>query len=429
MKSIPIKIDASRWGFPLLCRRIPDKCGTPKFMRGVPHFLAGFRITFMQPDPSFDSWTIVFLIASVQGFFTAFALWRWGRGQVQANRLLAFLLFLFSLTLVEYVLYWTRYIYDYPHIANISVQLPFLFGPILWVYLRIVYEGKTLSKKDWWMVVPFFAALFVFGEWYLADTAIKQAVVAGNVQFKWRVWPMRIQFWARLAWMLGFAAWNMAYVLRQPSVGGTSRWAKWLAGFHIVFVLAYISYFILIRFPFFNSIWDYHISAVLTAMIYLIAYAGYAQPAVFDGFTWAEPTAPTKYRNSGLTPEASRSLLQNLQLLTREERLYHDPEISLDKLAARLNASKHHVSQVINEQLGTSFFEYVNQMRVEEAKGLLAETTRSDFHVIEIAYSVGFNNKVSFNSAFKKATGMTPTEYRRNHSVSDEEAGPAGARE
>lgn len=163
-------------------------------------------------------------------------------------------------------------------------------------------------------------------------------------------------------------------------------------------------------------------------MVYLIAYSGYVQPAVFEGFHWNEPGAATKYRNSGLTPEASRSLLQSLQLLMREERVYHDPDISLDKLATRLNASKHHVSQVINEQLGTSFFEYVNQLRVEEAKIVLAETSRSDFHVIEIAYLVGFNNKVSFNAAFKKATGMTPTEFRRSHSVSDEAAGPAGSR-
>lgn len=383
----------------------------------------------MQESPSFDTWTIVFLIAAVQGFFTAIVLWRWRRGHPLANRLLSALLFLFALTLVEYVLYWTRYIHDYPHIANVSVPFPFLYGPIVWLYLRAIYEGKSLRKQDAWLLLPFLFAVFALGEWYLSDTASKQSILAGTSRFPGVSWLLRAQFWARMIWILGFAGWNLAYVWRQPRVGNTAAWAKLLTGFYLVFVLAYLSYFILIRFPFFNASWDYHISAVMTAMIYLIAYSGYVQPAVFEGFQWNEPAAPTKYKNSGLTPEASRSLLQNLELLMREERMYHDAEISLDKLAARLSASKHHVSQVINEQLGTSFFEYVNQLRVEEAKNLLAETTRSDFHVIEIAYLVGFNNKVSFNAAFKKATGMTPTEYRRNHSVSDEEAGPAGARE
>ena len=379
--------------------------------------------------PSFDSWTIVFLIAAVQGFFTAFVFIRWRRGKAQANRLLAFLLFLFSVTLVEYVLYWTRYLYDYPHFANVSMQFPFLYGPILWIYLRTIYEGKPLKWKDWWLFVPFLLASIVFVETFFADAATKQAVILGTMRFQLPIWPVKIEFWGRLGWLLAFAIWNIVYVLRQPRVGDTARWARWLTSFFLVFVLAYISYFVLIQFPFFDTTWDYHISAVMTAMIYLIAYSGYAQPAVFEGFQWNEPALPAKYRNSGLTPEASRSLLQNLQLLMREEVLYHDAEINLDKLAARLNASKHHVSQVINEQLGASFFEYVNQLRVEEAKSLLAETKRSDFHIIEIAYLVGFNNKVSFNAAFKKATGMTPTEFRRNHSVSDQEAGPAGARE
>ena len=381
----------------------------------------------MQQPPSFDSWTIVFLIAAVQGFFTAFVLWRWRRGHPQANQLLALLLILFSVTLVEYVLYWTGYLYEFPHMANVSVQFPFLYGPVLWLYLRTIYTGKPLKKKDGWWFLPFLLGTLVFVESYLADTATKQSVLAGTTQFQGNAWLMRIQFWARMVWFPGFAVWNLTYVLRQPRVGDTARWAGWLTGFYVVFVLAYLSYFVLVRFPFFNTAWDYHISAVMTAMIYLIAYSGYVQPAVFAGFHWNEPGAPAKYRNSGLTPEASRSLLQNLQLLMVEEALYHDADINLDKLAARLNASKHHVSQVINEQMNASFFEYVNQLRVEEAKTLLAETTKSDFHVIEIAYAVGFNNKVSFNAAFKKATGMTPTEYRRNHSVSDQEAGPAGA--
>lgn len=381
----------------------------------------------MQPNPSFDTWTIVFLIAAVQAIFTALVLLRWRRGMALANRLLALLLILFALNLLEYVLYWSNHIFHYPHAANVTLQFPFLYGPILWLYLRTIYTGKPLKVNDLGLFIPFLLAMGQMGPWFWASAETKRAQMLGEIPFAWNGWWMRVQFWSRMIWMGGFAVWNFVYVLRQPRVGSTAVWARYLAGFYLVFVLAYYSYFILVQFPFFNSTWDYHISAVMTAMIYLIAYAGYVQPAVFEGFQWTEPSAPAKYRNSGLTSEASKSLLQNLQLLMREELLYHDAEINLDKLAARLNASKHHVSQVINEQLGSSFFEYINQLRVEEAKKMLVETTRSDFHIIEIAYVVGFNNKVSFNAAFKKATGMTPSEYRRHHSVSDSEAGPAGA--
>ncbi len=59
-----------------------------------------------------------------------------------------------------------------------------------------------------------------------------------------------------------------------------------------------------------------------------------------------------------------------------------------------------------------SFFEYINSLRVEEAKLLLKQTSKKQLTVIEIAYMVGFNNKVSFNSTFKKITGQTPSEFR-----------------
>jgi AraC-like DNA-binding protein len=380
----------------------------------------------METPTRFDAWTIVFLIAAVQGYFVAFVLARWRQGQKQANWLLATLLLLFSLTLTEYVFYWSNNVLVYPHIAGVTEMFTFLFGPLIYLYCRTIYEGRPLTKSDLWHTAPFLIALACNMPWYVLDTETKRAVLQQQHPSPLpRVW-MQVLLWSRIAHMVCYVVWNFIYLRRQPRVGITARWALRLNTFFGGFVVAYMSYFILVRFPFFNATWDYHISAMMTAFIYLIAYSGYVQPAVFDGYQWTEPNAPVKYRNSGLTAEASRSLLQNLTLLMEQEKAYHDPDINLEKLANSLKASKHHVSQVINEHLGVSFFEYVNQLRVEEARQLLTETSRSDLHVIEVAYLTGFNNKASFNAAFKKATGMTPTEFRRNHGKTDSGAEAVG---
>lgn len=372
------------------------------------------------PDcPSFDAWSVVFLIAAVQGLFIALVLFRWRRGGRQANRLLALVMLLFSATMLEYVLYWTHCWVRFPHVAEMSSQFPFLFGPLLWLYLRTIYLGKKISRPDLLHFVPFVVAVLLLLPWYGLDSGSKQAVLSGAGSFPISGKVVRVLILSRIAHMVVYVVWNAVFIHRQPRVGATTRWAWTLDGFFGGFMLAYTSYFVLSWTKLLNPQWDYQVSAAMTAFIYLIAYAGYVQPAVFEGYQWTEPGAPVKYRNSGLTPEASRSLLLNLSLLMEQEKAYHDPDISLEKLSNALNATKHHVSQVINEHLGASFFEYVNQLRVEEARQLLAETTRSDLHVIEIAYAVGFNNKVSFNAAFKKATGMTPTEYRRNHGHTD----------
>lgn len=413
---IPIKITLSRRGLTLTNQSLP-----------VP-LIRNFAN--MSENIAFDAWTLVFLVAAIQGYFIALLLLLRKRGRPQANRWLAALLFLFALTMSEYVLYWCHAIGRYPHMGHVSTQLPFLFGPILWLYLRDIYEKQALTAADWLHAVPFALAVMAFAPWYGLSGAEKSAYLTNGGVFPVSIGLARTIMWLRNAHLLAYAAWNFAYIRRQPVVGSTTRWALLLNAFYTGFALAYLSYFVLIRFPFFNSAWDYHISAAMTAFIYLIAYTGFVQPSVFDGFKWSEPVEQVKYRHSGLTGEAENSLLRQLNGLMANEKLYLDPGLSLEQLATRLDASKHHVSQVINARLGVSFFDYINQLRVEEARRLLSETRRRELHVIEIAYKAGFNNKVSFNAAFKKATGMTPTEYRKHHGQTDpagEQPGETGA--
>ena len=86
------------------------------------------------------------------------------------------------------------------------------------------------------------------------------------------------------------------------------------------------------------------------------------------------------------------------------------PNFSLPDLADQMKVSVHQLSQVINDGLGKSFFEMTAEYRIEEAKILLKE--KANIKVEEIAEEVGYNSKSSFNTAFKKLTGMTPSEWR-----------------
>ena len=70
--------------------------------------------------------------------------------------------------------------------------------------------------------------------------------------------------------------------------------------------------------------------------------------------------------------------------------------------------------QIINEKMGRNFLDFVNQYRVEEAKGMLTDENRNHLTVLSIAYDAGFNSKTAFYSAFKKQTGTSPTKYRKS---------------
>jgi AraC-like DNA-binding protein len=88
---------------------------------------------------------------------------------------------------------------------------------------------------------------------------------------------------------------------------------------------------------------------------------------------------------------------------------YLDNSLTLQGLAEQTNSSERQLSFLINKVLGQHFYDYINSYRIEEACRLL---TQNDLNIQQIMYEVGFNSKSSFNTAFKKNTGQTPSQFR-----------------
>jgi len=105
--------------------------------------------------------------------------------------------------------------------------------------------------------------------------------------------------------------------------------------------------------------------------------------------------------------------LEMLQNYMTEEKPFKDDSLSLDQLAEKLYISPRYLSQVINTCLSQNFYTFINSYRVEEAKALLSNPLNRDESVLAIAYDSGFKSKTSFNTIFKKMTGMTPSQYKK----------------
>ena len=91
------------------------------------------------------------------------------------------------------------------------------------------------------------------------------------------------------------------------------------------------------------------------------------------------------------------------------EKIYLKNDVSLDVIAERLNTTRHNASQVINEHFGLNFFDLINKYRIQDAVEILQNDTSRT--IIDVAYQVGFNNKVTFNKSFKRFLSQTPTQY------------------
>ena len=115
---------------------------------------------------------------------------------------------------------------------------------------------------------------------------------------------------------------------------------------------------------------------------------------------------------------AEERLAQVLQRVMVEERAYRSEDLSVASLAARLSVPEYRLRRVINRRLGhRNFNAYVNGFRLAEARHALADPQRRGLPVLTIALEAGFQSIGPFNRAFKAATGLTPTEFRREHSA------------
>ncbi|MCJ7715850.1 MAG: AraC family transcriptional regulator, partial [Anaerolineales bacterium] len=95
---------------------------------------------------------------------------------------------------------------------------------------------------------------------------------------------------------------------------------------------------------------------------------------------------------------------------------YLDSSLSMYDLASQLDMNVRELSLLINHTLNQHFFDFVNHYRIRKAMRILHDPENKQLTVLEVLYEVGFNSKSSFNTVFKKQTGMTPTQFRRSKS-------------
>lgn len=120
---------------------------------------------------------------------------------------------------------------------------------------------------------------------------------------------------------------------------------------------------------------------------------------------------PAKQGKQRLSQAQSIELQSRLTDLMATQKTYLDNELSLPVLAKELNVSTHDLSYLLNEVLGTSFFKFINNYRVEEAKQLMLSAQHQHLNLLGIAYAAGFNSKTTFNTAFKNETGLSPSQF------------------
>jgi len=110
--------------------------------------------------------------------------------------------------------------------------------------------------------------------------------------------------------------------------------------------------------------------------------------------------------------EKHQKEFENIKKHIVKNKLYLDPLLSMDSITSELGLSKSHFSRLINTYSDFNFSDFINSLRVEQAKKFLSKNEFSAYTIVAIGLECGFNSKSTFYSAFKKFTSETPTSFR-----------------
>ncbi|WP_421868985.1 ABC transporter permease [Marinoscillum sp.] len=186
--------------------------------------------------------------------------------------------------------------------------------------------------------------------------------------------------------------------------GARLSWLKWFYRYQVLTVGSG-----LLTLAGLLPVWSFTLTLLLE--IYVILFQ-----LVKESDFMAPLPAGTKYQKSTLTSAQKAHILNRLDALV-QDKFYLESTISLSTLAESLQSTTHHLSQVLNESRRQSFQELITTYRVREAKQLLKSEQHQHTKIESIANMVGYNSKSAFNTAFKKQTGLTPSEFRESKDV------------
>ena len=125
-----------------------------------------------------------------------------------------------------------------------------------------------------------------------------------------------------------------------------------------------------------------------------------------------EQLSQTKYASSSLNEEKKHDLFEALEKLMTEEHIYTDNLLTKDKVAELLGSNRTYLSQIINEQTGKTFTQYINDYRIQDAIQQLSDPN-NQISLKALSIELGFNSATTFYKQFQIATEMTPTQYRK----------------
>ena len=288
-----------------------------------------------------------------------------------------------------------------PVFIFIGLAFLLIIGPLLrWYVLGMTRENFKLTRNYFLELLPFLilflASFFVTKNWF--ETKDKQVIIVFA--------SVLIFIYLHFAFYILIGGITIRKTLKKHAKEFRTKSQKaiftWLNLLIVGFVIIWISYFL-------NIIED--------AVPYITGPIMYSMVIYFLSLK-AFQLKVTDLDGSAFKKNDDVIIFNQIQQLIQEEEMYLEPTISLSSVSATIGKTTQKTSEVINQYAKQNFNDFINSFRIEEAKKKLIDEQSKSYTIASIAFDVGFSSLSSFNSAFKKIEGITPSAYRKERLTS-----------
>lgn len=318
---------------------------------------------------------------------------------------------------------------SYPGLGLTIYNLLFLIPPLLYLYiLSVIYSDFKIGKKDFLHLIPLIiATLVLIPRFYLVSSEgkflfLKGGVLNGPIEIQISYLLIHIQLLIYL--ILSFRAINKYKQLLRENFANSKLFNQRFL-FQLIFIFALGSIIVVIKniFYFIGVDIKLYYAQVIVSLINLmfitwLIFKALQNPEIFKRVDsklqltgGANISLPDQQKNTS----EIKIKIEKIEHFMREKEPFMDSTISLASLSESLDMETKELSYIINQELRTHFFDFINSYRINKAKELLADSSKEQLTVSEIMYDVGFNSKSSFFTCFKKSENQTPTEFRKAH--------------
>jgi AraC-like DNA-binding protein len=368
---------------------------------------------------NFNLYNSILFAGILQGFIFALVVILNKKYNHKSNFYLAALIVSFSLNNLQYYiadigLISSEFFYNYVFIPWCLIIPAFFYRYIT----KSLYPEKEITFKQKLLFVPFYIGLFLC---ILYKIFVGLNYREEVLNFFYPI-PNIIEFLAIIFNQIIYTV--VFFQIRKieknthdfntDSIQIRLSWLKKIVVF--LFILTFIWLFLMVK----TVITDtkvnfYPLWIGISIITYWLGYIGIYKFGIIEERKNLKKYSKETTANYSIIEKQKSSHIISFENLIIDQKRFLDSDLTLDKIAEELNLSKSYLSRIINAELETGFVEYVNTLRIEEAKSYLLNTDFSNYTLESIGLEAGFNSKSAFYSSFKKITGVTPSEFKKDN--------------